>query len=58
MSDLLKWIKSSYSTGSSANCVEIAALPEGGRAVRDSKDPSGPMLTLTSGQWRGLVKVL
>ena len=38
MSDL-KWIKSSYSGGQSTNCVEIAALPNGGRAVRDSKNP-------------------
>lgn len=50
------WIKSSYSGGESANCVEIAALPGGGRAVRDSKDPAGAVLLLSSAQWRGLAK--
>ncbi|WP_030911096.1 DUF397 domain-containing protein [Streptomyces sp. NRRL F-5126] len=37
------WVKSSYS-GNNGNCVEVAALPRGGRAVRDSKDPHGPVL--------------
>ena len=34
--DGLRWFKSSAS--SAAGCVEIAHLPEGGVAVRDSKD--------------------
>ncbi len=33
----LKWRKSRYSNGQ-ANCVEVALLADGGRAVRDSKD--------------------
>jgi hypothetical protein len=37
----LNWRKSSYS-GSNSNCVEVAA--EG--AVRDSKNPGGPVLTV------------
>ncbi|MBP0456661.1 DUF397 domain-containing protein [Streptomyces montanisoli] len=37
------WVKSSYS-GNNGNCVEVAALPRDGRAVRDSKDPHGPVL--------------
>jgi hypothetical protein len=57
MSDL-KWIKSSYSGGQSTNCVEIAALPNGGRAVRDSKDPGGAVLLLSADQWAGLRKSL
>ena len=52
----LKWVKSSYSGGQSANCVEIAALPGGGRAVRDSKDPAGVVLLLSPAQWLGLVE--
>ena len=52
----LAWVKSSYSGGESANCVEVAALPGGGRAVRDSKDPAGAILLLSPAQWRGLVK--
>jgi hypothetical protein len=52
----LKWVKSSYSTATSGNCVEIATLPDGGRAVRDSKNPGGAVLLLTAGQWRRLAK--
>jgi hypothetical protein len=52
----LNWVKSSYSTATSGNCVEIAVLPDGGRAVRDSKDPDGAVLLLTAGQWRRLAK--
>jgi len=54
----LAWVKSSYSGGTSANCVEIAALSAGGRAVRDSKDPAGPVLVLTATQWSTLVQSL
>ncbi|GLZ10347.1 hypothetical protein Acsp04_05820 [Actinomadura sp. NBRC 104425] len=39
----LRWRKASRSTGSGADCVEVArACP--GIAVRDSKDPWGPVL--------------
>ncbi|MGW7518892.1 DUF397 domain-containing protein [Streptomyces sp. NPDC054796] len=31
--------KSSYSGGAENECVEIAVTADGGRAVRDSKDP-------------------
>ena len=57
MSDL-KWIKSSYSGGQSTNCVEIAALPNGGRVVRDSKNPDGAVLLLSADQWADLRKSL
>jgi hypothetical protein len=36
--------KSSFS-GAENNCVEVADTSTGGRAVRDSKDQAGPMLT-------------
>ena len=49
------WRKSSYS-GSQANCVEVAELPDGGRAVRDSKDRSGPVLTFTREEWRAFIE--
>jgi hypothetical protein len=41
------------STHSSAagNCVEVADLPGGHRAVRDSKNPTGPALVVTPTQW-------
>ena len=57
MSDL-QWIKSSYSGAKGNNCVEIAALPDGGRAIRDSKNPDGAALILTSAQWDEFTKVL
>ncbi|MGW0833609.1 DUF397 domain-containing protein [Streptomyces prunicolor] len=42
------WFKSSYSSDQGASCVEIADLiPTHARvAIRDSKLPSGPALTL------------
>jgi hypothetical protein len=52
----LKWIRSSYSSAEAANCVEIAALLGGGRAVRDSKNPDGAVLMLTAGQWAKLIE--
>ncbi len=47
----LVWHKSSYSSGQGGNCVEVAQLDDGGRAVRDSKDPSGPALRFTPAEW-------
>lgn len=43
--------KSSYSH-QQGDCVEIAPLSTGGRAVRDSKNPHGPLLHLTPDGWR------
>ncbi len=37
--------------GELADCVEVAALPGGHRAVRDSKHPTGPALTFTATEW-------
>lgn len=49
MGDLGQWRKSSYSGAENA-CLEVADLP-GGRAVRDSKDPTGPALVFTATEW-------
>ncbi|NYI04369.1 DUF397 domain-containing protein [Allostreptomyces psammosilenae] len=42
--------KSSYST-QGGNCVEVAATTDGGRAVRDSKDPHGTIHLFTPSEW-------
>ncbi|MFI9804944.1 DUF397 domain-containing protein [Streptomyces sp. NPDC052301] len=41
-----KWRKSSYSSDQGGECVEVAELAEATVAVRDSKTPAGPILTL------------
>ena len=49
------WRKSTRS-GSSGNCVEVADnLPGGQVALRDSKDPSGPVLVFTAAEWAAFV---
>lgn len=50
--DNLSWVKSSYSGGEGDNCVEVAALPNEGCAVRDSTDPAGPVLRFTAAEWQ------
>ncbi|MEU8506283.1 DUF397 domain-containing protein [Streptomyces brevispora] len=44
------WRKSSAS-GAEHDCVEIAELPGGARAVRDSKNPERPALRFTATEW-------
>jgi hypothetical protein len=44
------WRKSRFS-GSGNACVEVADLTDRGRAVRDSKDPAGPVLAFPAGAW-------
>ena len=48
------WRKSSYSgNGTQQNgCVEVARNLFGIVAVRDSKDPHGPVLTVAPGGWQ------
>lgn len=41
-----EWRKSSYSADDGGECVEVAALP-GRMAIRDSKNPDGPVLLLS-----------
>ncbi len=46
------WQKSSYSGSNGGQCVEVARNLPGVVAVRDSKDPDGPRLVFTAGEWR------
>jgi hypothetical protein len=48
------WAKSSRS-GTNGNCVEVAFLGEGRVALRDSKDPEGPVLRFNRGEWSAFV---
>jgi hypothetical protein len=51
-----KWRKSSYTGSNGGNCVELAdAAGAGVVAVRDSKDPDGPVLLLTRAALRTAV---
>ena len=45
-----RWRKSSYS-GNGAECVEVATGRPGTVAVRDSKDPHGPVLIVSRDEW-------
>jgi len=46
------WRKSSYSGSNGGNCVQVARNLPGVVAVRDSKDPGGPILAFGSASWR------
>ncbi|MFG2121179.1 DUF397 domain-containing protein [Streptomyces sp. NPDC048710] len=46
----LAWFKSSYSSGSSGDCIEVATSPSAIH-VRDSKNTTGPQLALTPASW-------
>lgn len=37
------------------NCVEVGRTPEGGVAVRDSKDRDGGTLVFTADEWTAFV---
>lgn len=48
------WRKSSYSNGGTGECVEVSVGVEA-VAVRDSKNATGPMISVTAGAWRRFV---
>ena len=55
MNRKLTWHKSSRSGSSGGNCVELASL-EDKVAVRDSKDPEGPVLVVSRAALREAVR--
>lgn len=50
------WRKSSRSNGGGeqTDCVEVAEVPDR-VALRDSKDPAGPILAVPLDQWRSFL---
>lgn len=47
----LHWFTSTFSGGNGDSCVEVAHLPAGGVAVRDTKDRSRPAHRYAAAQW-------
>jgi Domain of unknown function (DUF397) len=52
------WVKSSRSGPTGGNCVEMAALPGGTVAVRNSRYPGDPALVFTATEWDAFVRRL
>ncbi|MET7296300.1 DUF397 domain-containing protein [Streptomyces griseoloalbus] len=51
-----QWRKSSYSGNTGGDCVEVATTcPSSGVPVRDSKNPSGPVVTVGVDAWQAFV---
>jgi hypothetical protein len=51
--DSLHWFKSTFSAA--GNCVEVAHLPGGGVALRDSKDRAKAPHVYTSTEWEAFL---
>ncbi|WP_422774011.1 DUF397 domain-containing protein [Plantactinospora sp. WMMC1484] len=52
-----KWRKSTRSGTNGGECVEVAENLPAVVAVRDSKDPAGPVLTFELAAWRAFVNL-
>ena len=50
-----RWRKASYSGNGGGSCVEVARNLPRIVAVRDSKDPDGPMLAVETAGWRTFI---
>ncbi|WP_327304535.1 DUF397 domain-containing protein [Streptomyces sp. NBC_01298] len=53
--EALAWFKSSYSSGSGDDCVEVA-VGTSAVHVRDSKHQDGPRLALSPAVWADFVR--
>jgi hypothetical protein len=53
--DPLDWFKSRHSNPS-GNCVEVACLPTGEIAVRNSRHPAGPVLLYTRAEMAAFLR--
>lgn len=52
--DASVWRRSSYSMGAGSTCVEVSIAADAVR-VRDSKNPTGPVLNFTRKEWRAFL---
>ena len=52
------WRKSSYSSSTGQNCVEVATNLPDVVAVRDSKNPHTPILLVSLPEWRAFLRHL
>jgi hypothetical protein len=50
-----RWLKSSYSGNGGSDCVEVARNLPGVVAVRDSKNPHGLVLTVSTDEWASFI---
>ncbi|MFE0204727.1 DUF397 domain-containing protein [Streptomyces sp. NPDC058985] len=54
-----QWRKSSYSGNTGGDCVEVADnCPTGAVPVRDSKNPTGPVVTVGAPAWHSFIEGL
>lgn len=51
----LAWFKSSKSSAN-GQCTMCARLPNGDMAVKDSKDPHGPVLLFSATEWQAFTR--
>ena len=50
-----RWRKATRSNTAGGDCVEVADNLVGEVAVRDSKDPAGPVLAFEPATWRSFI---
>ncbi|NKQ23975.1 DUF397 domain-containing protein [Streptomyces galbus] len=55
MTTVIQWRKSSYSSDQGGECLEVALTPCPAIAVRDSKNPAGPVLSFRPGAFQEFV---
>ncbi|MFI1728775.1 DUF397 domain-containing protein [Streptomyces acidicola] len=59
MTGTLRWFKSSYSSDSGGECLEVAHDMDSIHIhIRDSKTPTGPTLTVSRAAWAASLREL
>jgi hypothetical protein len=56
--DNLDWRTSSYSGGNGESCVEVAPLPDGGTALRDTKNRALPAHRYPAPAWTAFLAAI